>query len=232
MSKDLWWTITYLGSSSLLLPVCGLVLWGWWFDRGPHTRRGALRFAVALALGVLITLASKVAFLGWGIGVYAWDFTGFSGHAMLAAALLPMLFYSLAGVVRNPTTQPRRLVLVTAVGAALALLVAVSRVVLGAHSVSEVVLGGALGAAVAATGLYAVWPHTVRHVTLYIAPLVLLGALHSPAATFIPGRSMEVRLALALSGHSRPFTRVQWRAQHATPSGSATTPARSTPTTP
>src|SRR4051794_7334239 len=43
------------------------------------------------AMGVVI--ATKMAFIGWGIGIRALDFAGFSGHAMRAAAVMPVLCY-------------------------------------------------------------------------------------------------------------------------------------------
>ena len=42
------------------------------------------------------TTASKVAFIGWGLGLSALDFTGISGHAMIASAVYPLLLGTLA----------------------------------------------------------------------------------------------------------------------------------------
>lgn len=51
---------------------------------------------VGLGLASLATTASKVAFMGWGIGLPEIDFTGISGHTMLAMAVYPLLFATLA----------------------------------------------------------------------------------------------------------------------------------------
>jgi len=46
-----------------------------------------------------IVSASKLAFMGWGIGIRELDFTGFSGHSALFAAFWPIFYGSFACVV-------------------------------------------------------------------------------------------------------------------------------------
>ena len=60
-----------------------------------QTRVLALRWMVGLAPAALITLATKLAFIDWGIGWTAMDFTGVSGHTMCVAAIYPILFLAL-----------------------------------------------------------------------------------------------------------------------------------------
>ena len=82
-----------------------------------------------------------------------------------------------------------------------------SRVVLGAHSVSEVVIAGWMGLLVSGLTVRAL-PHGARAPWFArLSPLVLLLALHTSTATYLPSHAWEVRLALYLSGHDRPFQR-------------------------
>lgn len=191
-----WWTVTHLGSSSLLLPACLLLMWG--LRRNGQTR--ALQWLVlTLGAAVGLTLVSKIAFYGWGIGIASWDFTGVSGHTLLATALLPLLLRGLPTVGLWGAWA----------GAGLAAAVGISRVVVQAHSPSEVLVAWLLGGAVAVTVLRILGTVRLRHPALIVAPLLLLGSLHTPAATYLPSHSWEVRFALWLSGQPKPFTRAQ-----------------------
>ena len=106
-----WLYVTRLGEAEIVLPVM-LVSMGWLLRRPGHARLVA-RWSGLAAGAVLVTLATKVAFIGFGIGVAVIDFTGVSGHAMFAALVYPLL----AGVLctGSPTLQRRCAV---AVGAA------------------------------------------------------------------------------------------------------------------
>jgi len=199
-----WMAVTRFGEAQILLPAFLAALLWLVAVRGPEAglahpgRAAAGRWAAGVAVATTVTTASKLAFIGWGYGVAALDFTGFSGHAMFSASLLPML----AALVLGRTGA--------LAGSLLAALVMVSRVHVGAHSWSEALSGAALGAAVAA---YTVRPwlraEGVRP-PLWL-PLALLAwltvlPLHAP-----PARTHEgvQRLALWLSGHPHPYTRHQ-----------------------
>ena len=140
-----WWTVTHFGSSSLLLPAFVLVAFGLWRS---GAQAAARHYVVAMTAAVALTVTSKCLFYGWGIGIAAIDFTGVSGHGLLAAAILPLLLRGLPGRWGRDLGAP--------LGAALALLVGVSRVVVGAHSVSEVVAAWLLGLAVSVP-VEAIW---------------------------------------------------------------------------
>lgn len=204
-SLPVWQVITHLGSSSLLLPALALVLGGLW-EAG--LRSIARRYVLHLALAVALTIFTKCLFFGWGIGIAALDFTGISGHTLLATTILPLV---LRGI---PWPALQRGGWLPALSAGLVLAVGVSRVVLGAHSVSEVVAGWVLGAAVVLPTLRALQapaadgqPRLLPHWASKVAPLVLLLALHSTSATYLPTHSLEVRLALLVSGQGKPFAR-------------------------
>lgn len=200
MSDLAWNTLTHWGEVQVLVPAA---VWaGLWLLPTATGRALGWRWGMGVLLAVLITVASKIAFMGWGLGIAALNFTGFSGHAMFAAAILPMVATVLA-----PSAHPgvRRAFGVLGVG--LALLVGFSRIAIGVHSVSEVVSGFALG-------MLAIWP-AQRWVARW----------HSPVAAWVPGMvavwltlapvqvpSVQshpriTQWALQLSGKSAPYTR-------------------------
>jgi membrane-associated phospholipid phosphatase len=195
-----WHLLTRLGEAQILLPAALLAA----LSLLPRTRARpmAATWMALLGLAVFVTAASKVAFIGWGLGWRELDFTGISGHAMFAAAVYPFLLATLAGAQALPW---RRLAFLA--GWALALLIGVSRVMVHAHSASEVAAGLLLGGAVSAAA--SVLERLPRHrvgallpatVALWLAWM----PLHAPASTTHP---LLTRLALQLSGHSRPYTR-------------------------
>lgn len=195
-----WMFLTRWGNSVLLLPVAASLCIALWAG---GERRVAVHWALLFGGAVLIVLATKLAFLGWGIGSRRLDFTGISGHGTLAAAVLPMLAWWL---VRGRAPRVQRAAVVGAWIVALA--VGISRVRLSTHSVSEVVAGLALGTLVA----WAAIPqrHFARHQSVF--RWTLLGALL--VAGLLPGvgesdeaHGLIVRVALHLSGRAEPFTR-------------------------
>lgn len=142
---SLWALLSQLGDSRWLLPLSAvLMLFG-----ARANRALRMRWAVGLVVVGGLSLASKLAFLGWGIGWARLDFTGFSGHATMTAAVYPVICYlTLQGRVRWPLAG-------AVLGALLAAAIAYSRLPLNAHSVSEVVSGWLLGIAVSAMALQA-----------------------------------------------------------------------------
>ncbi|MES2719023.1 MAG: phosphatase PAP2 family protein [Pseudomonadota bacterium] len=196
-----WWAQgTRLGEAQILLPAMALALL--WLARQPGGGRLALAWLGATVVATAITTASKIAFIGYGIGWALLDFTGFSGHAMFAAALLPLLLRLAAG----PRTRAgRSLVLVLAYG--LAGLVAVSRIHVGAHSASEVLSGFALGALASAWALRAGrWPALplARWMPALLLAWVLLAVVGAPASRT---HGLVTQLALALSGRPQAYQR-------------------------
>lgn len=203
-----WWAqITRLGEAQILLPAMALALvWLWRQPAGP---RLALAWLLATGVAVAVTTTSKIAFLGFAIGYAPLDFTGFSGHAMFAAALMPLLLRLALG---PSTADGRRRVLIG--GYLLALAVAVSRVQVGAHSVSEVVAGYGLGAAASALALQAGrWPALplARWMPLVLLAWALLGVIGAPASRT---HDWVTRLSLALSGRPQAYQRWEMHRDH------------------
>lgn len=211
-----WWhLLTRLGEAQILLPAAALALLA--LLRDAPGRRLALWWTGLGGAAVLATTASKVAFIGWGVGSAALDFTGVSGHAMFAAAIYPLLLGAMApslGRWLSPThrVSPATVWVAVACGAALAAAIGVSRVVVQAHSVSEVLAGLLLGGAVCAVALWHSQPPR-RALTPWVPALVaawlaLMPGLASASRT----HPLVTRLALALSGHERPYTRAELHA--------------------
>ena len=199
-SPHFWHLLTGLGEAQILLPaalLAALVMVG-----RPDDRSLAAWWMALLAVAALGTTASKVAFIGWGIGWPELNFTGISGHAMFASAVYPLLLGTLA------SSAPRwGQHLAVVAGYALALLIAGSRVVVGAHSVSEVLAGLLVGGTVSVAALA-----SARLPRALIGPVIpavvalwlTLMPAHAPASRT---HSVVTRVSLLLSGHHTPYTR-------------------------
>jgi len=205
MSYSAWLALTSLGSSVLMIPAALIVVvrliaasaWRvafWW----------TLWFATAVGL----VLVSKVAFLGWGIGIRSLDFTGISGHAMLATAVLPVLGHLLVPGKIRAIPMPGALC-----GLVLSLAVGISRCVLGMHSPAEVVAGFGLGALVALAfiRLSGIGARLVLLDGDITALLVLLAAFHFGYGNQINAHGFVVKIAQYASGRERPYSRVEWQ---------------------
>lgn len=194
-----WAQVTRLGESQILLPIAALLA-GWLLWHAPASRTSALRWLLLLFAAAGLTTLSKLVFMGWGIGSARWDFTGLSGHSMCATAVLPVLARALIGDQSRWWTRGAVLF-----GFGLALLVAISRVQVQAHSVSEVV-GGVLVGSCASLLALAAWPgQRVPLLLLLVLPLTVgLGVGKAPPS---PVHGMLIQTALKLSGRSQPYTR-------------------------
>ncbi len=213
-----WHGVTRAGEVGILLPAALLAAWLLVLRRDNGRTAGI--WLASLGVAMLITLASKLAFLGWGLGWAALNFSGVSGHAMMAAAVYPVLF-----VVLIPAPSAVGRWCTAGAGIALALLVAVSRIVVGAHSWSEVIAALALGAVVSAivlggNGMALGFAHRQARVSstrALAAPLVIAMWLTMMPAfgPSLNSHSMITQWSLRLSGRSAPYTRGemlrQWR---------------------
>lgn len=203
----IWTVITRLGELQLLAPalVLGMVLL-------TRTDRGgffiALVWLTSLLAASLLTTATKIAFIGWGYGVAAWDFTGISGHAMFAAAIYPILLASLGVLLAGNAGRNIGL----GIGSLLALLVGWSRLEVWAHSPSEMALGLLAGGCVS-------WFTLGNMLRLYgtsyrisvAAPILLIIWLGAGVHWAPPSRTHDwvTQIALSLSGRDLPYTRTE-----------------------
>ncbi len=203
-----WHGVTRAGEVGILLPAALLAAWLLVLRR--DTGRKAGIWLVSLGAAVLITLASKLAFLGWGVGWAALNFSGVSGHAMMAAAVYPVLF-----VVSMPAPSEVGRWCSVGLGVALALMVGVSRIVVGAHSWSEVIAGLVVGGVVTAIVLRGSGLATPRRppqvsLTRTLAGPMAIALWLTMMPAFGPSlnsHSMITEWSLRLSGRSVPYTR-------------------------
>jgi len=199
-SLAIWHLLTRLGDAQILLPAAALTLLA--LLARASTRKLAFLWMALIISATVITTASKVAFLGWGIGWADINFTGVSGHAMFASAIYPVLMVTFfSGRWRGAHWQS------LALGCALALVVGLSRIEVGAHSWSEVLAGWAVGGAVSAVAL--ALSETSAILIRPVVPALLLAwvavmpfKLHAS-----PTHSFVIRLAVAMSGNETPFKR-------------------------
>ncbi len=195
-----WLFLTRWGNSLLLLPTASCIGVGLWLD---GDRPIAWRWAAWFGGAVLLVLATKVAFLGWGIGIRALDFTGISGHSTLAAAVLPMLAWWLTQE-RDDASRLRAVAI--AVGFAAA--VGVSRIWLSTHSGAEVAAGLALGFAVAWRTIPRVPLVDPRGQLRWIVLVVLLAVgTVSRVGESDDAHGIVTAIAMRLSGHADVYHR-------------------------
>jgi membrane-associated phospholipid phosphatase len=219
----IWWShLSALGGLNVTA-LLALAIGAWLV--GAHCWRLALAWCLLFGAALALAAASQVAFLGWGIGVRALDFTGFSGHATRAAAVFPVALYLLlerrgrrsAGGGISPYPDGRterrrggRWRAAVLAGVLLAGAVAIARVKVHAHSPSEALAGGLLG--LMAAGLFIARTRAARD---HSPQPLLLGLL---AATFLLPRADPVNshqwlaaAALKLSGSDRVWLRNGWQ---------------------
>lgn len=192
----MWHLLSMLGDSRLLLPMAAVLLFaGWRVGTVWH-----VRWAMALMVVGLIVLASKLAFLGWGIGVARLDFIGFSGHAAMSAVVWPMTAFIAA-------TTHRAGKWAAMLGFALAAAVGYSRIPLNAHSWSEVVSGGLLGAVASAWVLDATSTSARRLNAGWAAFALAIGCCMPVLFPQVRTHHIVVQMATALSGAAKAFDR-------------------------
>ncbi|MBU1357337.1 MAG: phosphatase PAP2 family protein [Gammaproteobacteria bacterium] len=201
LPESFWSSITWFGDSAFLLPVA---LWiAMWLVVRSSTRTVAFAWCLLFVAGGGLVAISKIAFMGWGIGNAWLNFTGFSGHTTLSAAVWPVAFWLTAS-----RWEHRVRVAAAVLGWLFAAMIGLSRLALYAHSKSEVASGFALGFAVSALFLW--FQHSRAHPRLNWT-LVLI-SLMTPAFFLQPGTKAPTQdilevIAVRLAHNERAFTR-------------------------
>ncbi|MDV3437379.1 phosphatase PAP2 family protein [Stenotrophomonas sp. C2852] len=189
--SDVWRTLSALGDSRWLLPMALVLL----ITLPRADARLKWRWLLAIAVTAGVTLASKVAFMGWGIGIKSVHFTGFSGHAAMSSVVYPVVGALLAG----PGKRARAFGV--AIGVLLAIAIAWSRIPLHAHSLSEVIAGLMLGLGCSAWALYGARASR-RAALISIAAAVLAGAALPLAQPNLHTHQAVIALAKFISGRT------------------------------
>lgn len=199
-----WVGLTDFGDSAAMLPAAALI--ALWLAAGRAWRQAALWCLGFGALAALVAL-SKIAFLGWGLGIEIIDFTGISGHTALAVGVLAVG----AAVSLGNRAGPLRLA-GAALGASVGIGVGLSRLALHVHSLSEVLVGAIAGIALAIGFLWGsryANPAKLHPVCLGALLLLTLVTIHGERA---PTQQFLTRVALTLSGRPVPYSRETWAA--------------------
>jgi membrane-associated phospholipid phosphatase len=198
-----WWShLSALGGLNVT-GVLALVIVAWL--GAARCWRLALSWCLLFGSALLLAVVTQMAFIGWGIGIEALSFTGFSGHATRAAAVFPVALFLLA---EREGERVRNMAL--GLGVLLGVGVALARVKVGAHSPSEA-LGGCL------LGLLTAWLFMLRARTVraFSPQPLLLGLLAAivllPRADPINSHQWLTAAALKLSGRDRVYLRHGWR---------------------
>ena len=192
--SDVWRTLSALGDSRWLLPMALVLLIT--LPRADASLKWRWLLAIAVTAGV--TLASKLAFMGWGIGIKSVHFTGFSGHAAMSSVIYPVVGALLAGT----SKLPRRIGLV--IGVLLATAIAWSRIPLHAHSLSEVIAGLMLGLGCSTWAMHTAGPSS-RPNAVAAAAAVLAGMVLPLALPDVHTHQLVIALAKLISGRAEIF---------------------------
>lgn len=155
--------------------------------------------------GMGLVVATKIAFVGWGLGIRSLNFTGFSGHAMRATAVAPVFFFML---LQSSSRYYKALGVLAGLG--FGVLISYSRLVVHAHSVSEAVTGCLLGAVIALIFIGIINKYRLE-INRWIIVLSVAVLLASPSIPPAPTQRWITMTALYLSGHSSPYTRANWK---------------------
>jgi membrane-associated phospholipid phosphatase len=197
-----WTHITSFGDAYVTFPAA-IVITVWLFTG--RAWRMSWWWCLLFTLGISLVVATKLAFIGWGIGIRSLDFTGFSGHAMRAAAIIPVMIYLM--LQKSSATMRATGVML---GLAYVILIAISRVILHTHSVSEAIAGLVLGCIVS---FGFIWisntlpkPKLNRWLIAFCLPVLFATSYSEPA----PTQKWMTDVALYLSGHDKPYTRTLW----------------------
>lgn len=188
---DVWRTLSTLGDSRWLLPMALVLL----FTLPRADARLKWRWMLGIVAVAGVTLASKLAFMGWGIGIESLQFTGFSGHAAMSSVIYPVVGVLLAGAGR----RARAIGLLT--GTLLAVAIAWSRIPLHAHSLSEVIAGLMLGLGCGTWALYGARASR-RAAPVAIAAAVLAGMALPLALPDVRTHHVVIALAKFISGRA------------------------------
>jgi membrane-associated phospholipid phosphatase len=200
-----WTNITSFGDTVVMMPAAAAIVA--WLVIG-RAWRMAFWWSVLFTAGLVLVVATKIAFIGWGLGIRALDFTGISGHAMRATAVFPVIVY----LMLQKSAQGVRAWGVFA-GVMLGVLLGISRIAVHAHSVSEAAAGCMLGAMVSLGFIWISRDLQKPALSRWLIAVSLLALLPTSNAKPAPTQSWMNGVALYLSGHDKPYDRAEWKSR-------------------
>lgn len=190
-----WAAFTKLADSNFTMPLAALL--AVWLA-GARAWKPFLLWSFLFGSGIVLVVATKIAYIGWGAGIPALDFTGISGHAMRATAIAPAL---MAILLQKQTRQIQQIGLLG--GLVFGMAIGISRLAVHVHSVSEVVSGFVLGAIVGLSFAHLILNRIIHfdRRLLLIGVVALLPVFSLKPA---PTDSWMEEVAYYLSGKERP----------------------------
>lgn len=176
--------ITDLGDAALLLPASAAVLAYLLYIRSTRT---ASIWATTLALCVTLTVLGKLALYTCASDLYWTDLRSPSGHTSISVT-----FYGCCALMMGVDKERWTRLLLAGAGAATAMAIAASRVLLGAHTITDVIVGSAIG-------VFCVAWFASRYVTAPRSPLPWASAVVALAlaAVLMHGRHWTIEATIA-----------------------------------
>ncbi|WAL52615.1 phosphatase PAP2 family protein [Klebsiella variicola subsp. tropica] len=199
-----WQLISFFGDSTVLLPSAAALFIVLILRK--TSRLLAWQWSLLFGITGAIVCASKLAFMGWGLGIRELDYTGFSGHSALSAAFWPIFLWLLSA--RFSAGLQKAAV---ATGYVLAGVIGYSRLDIQVHSMSEVVSGLLLGSAGSAVFLIlqkrSTHPASVNIPWGGLACLVMVPLILLHSGNKAPTQSLLGQIVTAVGPLDKPFTR-------------------------
>jgi hypothetical protein len=187
--------LIYLGDLRLTVSLAGAVS-AWLLVA--HGHRLAAYWCIAVGGAFIAVAASKIMYLGWGVQFSTLDFKAASGHAAGAAAVLPVVLYTMA----RCYGRIEEYIALTA-GWLLSIAVACALVVNDEHSTSEALAGWSAGAVASACTWIkmrgAITTASRRAAGAALATTILLAA----CMQVVPVGWWMIKTTLVLSGAQR-----------------------------
>lgn len=189
-----------LGDSAVITAIAvvatiQLVLWRY--------RGAALSLLVALVVGAAAIGSLKIALIGCGRGMFGSQLSSPSGHAAMTAAVLG----TLSAIMAEQITGWRRF-LPPLVALAVTALIAATRVLLGVHTMEEVLIGLGTGALVLGLSLAILRRAAVVRLRLHAMLLAMAvtiaftAGMHAPAENVIRVLASFVNRSIPMCGKS------------------------------
>lgn len=200
-----WQLISFFGDSTVLLPSAAALFIVLMLRK--TSRLLAWQWSLLFGITGAIVCASKLAFMGWGLGIRELDYTGFSGHSALSAAFWPIFLWLLSA---RFSAGLRKAAIIT--GYVLAPWWAIRGwSSMRIPSLSEVIAGLLLGAA--GSALFLVLqkrtpdPESVNISWGGVACLVMVPLILLHSGSKAPTQSLLGQIATAVGPLDKPFTR-------------------------
>ncbi|WP_236690546.1 MULTISPECIES: hypothetical protein [Pseudomonas] len=185
------------GAITVMFPIA-LVIAGWlWFS---GARAACAVWLLTVLCAYALVGASKILFKGWGIGLPSLNIAVFSGHAMNACLMMPVLASVLARQIHPRLRWPAALA-----GLGFGVWFAATLVGNVIHPMAEAIMGAVIGGSAAFAFLLVLERWNLRRLGLAaLVPGLMLIVLAASAPKFTAEHWLD-QVATSLSGATKPF---------------------------